>query len=40
MNISWTYTDGITAIKMEINNLKRSQWLAIGFSLDDSMVLN
>jgi hypothetical protein len=40
VNISWTYTNGITAVKMIVNNLKISQWLAMGLSLDDSMVLN
>jgi len=40
VNISWTYSDGITNVKMIINNLKISQWCAIGLSLDDKMVLN
>jgi len=40
VNISWTYIDGITNVKMIINNLKVSQWFAIGLSLDDLMVLN
>jgi hypothetical protein len=39
-NISWTYIDGITNVKIIINNLKVSQWFAIGLSLDDLMVLN
>ncbi|CAF1067872.1 unnamed protein product [Adineta steineri] len=36
-NISWTYTNGVTDVKMIITNLKISQWLAIGLSTDDSM---
>ncbi|CAF3874465.1 unnamed protein product [Rotaria sp. Silwood2] len=35
--ISWTYDNGVTVVKMEINNLKTSQWLALGLSLDDKM---
>ncbi|CAF1364790.1 unnamed protein product [Rotaria sordida] len=35
--ISWTYANGITAVKMQINNLKTSQWLALGLSLDSEM---
>jgi hypothetical protein len=38
VNITWTYANGITAVKMKINNLKTSQWLALGLSLDDEMV--
>jgi len=37
-NISWTYANGVTAVKMQINNLKVSQWSAIGLSLDQTMV--
>ncbi|CAF4085300.1 unnamed protein product [Adineta steineri] len=37
VNVSWTYTNGVTDVKMIINNLKTSQWLAIGLSTDDSM---
>ncbi|CAF3082951.1 unnamed protein product [Rotaria sp. Silwood2] len=37
VNINWAYASGITTVKMIINNLKISQWLAIGLSLDDFM---
>ena len=39
VDIEWTYINGITTVKMRINNLKISQWAAMGLSLDDSMVL-
>jgi hypothetical protein len=38
VNITWTYTNGVTAVIMGITNLKTSQWLALGLSLDQSMV--
>jgi hypothetical protein len=38
VNISWTYNNGITAVKMRVNNLKTSQWFALGLSLDQNMV--
>ncbi|CAF1221499.1 unnamed protein product [Adineta steineri] len=37
VNINWTYTNGLTSVKMQINNLKTSQWLALGLSLDQQM---
>ncbi|CAF1163143.1 unnamed protein product [Rotaria sp. Silwood1] len=37
VNVSWTYANGITTVKMVINNLKISQWFAMGISLDDFM---
>jgi len=37
-NITWTYTNGVTSVKMQINNLQTSQWFALGLSLDDEMV--
>jgi hypothetical protein len=40
VNIAWTYLNGITSVKMIINNLKISQWVSIGLSLDDLMVFN
>ena len=40
LNVDWTYAAGVTTVKMIISNLKISQWLALGFSLDDQMVLN
>jgi hypothetical protein len=39
LNITWTYLNGITNVKMMVNNLKISQWIAIGLSLDELMVL-
>jgi hypothetical protein len=38
VNIGWTYANGVTDVKMKINNLQTSQWFAIGLSLDQSMV--
>ncbi|CAF5051303.1 unnamed protein product, partial [Rotaria sp. Silwood1] len=35
--INWTYNNGVTSVKMQINNLKTSQWFALGLSLDDDM---
>lgn len=40
VNVSWTYNDGITNVKMISDNLKVSQWFSIGFSLDHLMVRN
>ncbi len=40
VNITWTYLNGITNVKMTVNNLKISQWIALGLSLDELMVLN
>ncbi|CAF4463078.1 unnamed protein product [Rotaria socialis] len=37
VNITWSYADSITTVKMVIDNLKISQWLAMGLSLDESM---
>jgi hypothetical protein len=37
-NISWTYVNGITSIRMNINNLDTSKWFAMGLSRDDNMV--
>ncbi|UJR28575.1 hypothetical protein I4U23_009808 [Adineta vaga] len=37
VNITWTYIAGITTVNMRINNLKASQWLAIGLSGDRKM---
>ncbi|CAF3697979.1 unnamed protein product [Rotaria sordida] len=37
VDINWTYASGITSVKMKINNLRTSQWLALGLSLDDFM---
>lgn len=39
VNISWTYANGVTTIKMLIKNLRASQWLAMGLSLDEFMVI-
>ena len=36
--VSWTYTSGVTSVKMQITNLKASQWCAFGLSLDQDMV--
>ncbi|CAF2759202.1 unnamed protein product [Rotaria sp. Silwood2] len=35
--ISWTYDNGVTSVKMQINNLKTSQWVALGLSFDSKM---
>ena len=40
VNITWTYLNGVTNVKMTVNNLKISQWIALGLSLDELMVLN
>jgi hypothetical protein len=40
VNISWTYSNGTTAVQMQITNLQTSQWLAMGLSLDEEMVEN
>ncbi|CAF3499833.1 unnamed protein product [Rotaria socialis] len=37
MNIIWTYANGNTNVKMKINDLKASEWFALGLSLDDKM---
>ncbi|CAF1013631.1 unnamed protein product [Rotaria sp. Silwood1] len=37
VRINWTYENGVTSVKMQINNLKTSQWLALGLSLDNKM---
>lgn len=38
--LNWTYTDtdGITNAQMSVSNLKLSQWLAVGLSVDQYMV--
>jgi len=38
VNITWTYLNEITYVKMILNNLQMSQWFALAFSLDDLMV--
>ncbi len=38
VNVGWTYANGVTDVKMKLNNLQTSQWFAIGLSLDQSMV--
>ena len=38
VNVSWTYTNGMTTVTMRVDNLQTSHWLAVGLSLDDNMV--
>ncbi|CAF4412486.1 unnamed protein product, partial [Rotaria sp. Silwood2] len=35
--VNWTYSDGITSAQMSVVNVKISQWLAVGLSLDEYM---
>ncbi|CAF2081953.1 unnamed protein product [Rotaria magnacalcarata] len=37
VNITWAYANGNTNVKMKINDLKASEWFALGLSLDDKM---
>ncbi|CAF1256178.1 unnamed protein product [Adineta ricciae] len=37
VQISWTYNDGVTIVRMRMNDLKTSQWFALGLSLDQNM---
>ncbi|CAF1229846.1 unnamed protein product [Didymodactylos carnosus] len=40
VNITWTYADGTTSIKMVTNNLNLQQWVALGLSVDEMMYLS
>ncbi|CAF1587154.1 unnamed protein product, partial [Didymodactylos carnosus] len=37
IDVTWTFANGITDVKMVITNLKNKQWVAIGLSSDQSM---
>jgi hypothetical protein len=38
VSVNWVYSNGVTNVTMKINNFQTSQWLAMGLSLDQSMV--
>ena len=38
VNVRWSYANSVTTVQMNIENLKASQWVALGLSLDDKMV--
>ena len=39
VHIRWSYKNSVTMVQMNIENLKASQWVALGLSLDDKMVV-
>ncbi|CAF4980015.1 unnamed protein product, partial [Rotaria socialis] len=38
LTLNWAYANGTTTVAILTNNLLRSQWVAIGLSLDSRMV--